>query len=779
MAAKEGWKTRAQRAKREWILNGRLVVRAPALLRWAEAVVRFCFAAVLSGAEVFGGYAPFGAAMVGACGAGTNGLSALLGACFGYFFFRGLVDGLRYAAASILIFAVAFAFCDNKVFRKSWFMPLITAAMTGCTGFVYLSQSGWRTKDVIFFGLEVLLSGAGAYFYRCAFQSRKQETEEHSRKRTVSLLVLGTTTLISLAQLQLGGVISLGRILAATAVLLCAETGGMGAGAACGVAAGLAMDMAAGDQVFFSMLYGFSGLLAGVFRRQGKVPAAGVFLLSQITAVLWVWSGGLRGGAIAEAVLAAGIFCFLPQKVLRKVSTLFRGKEEEQEEFARRRMQLAPAEYLNAAAAAFHDLYETMHAAFRPVPQNDGDTAVIFDRAAERVCRACPLQSTCWEREYAGTFNALNDALPAMLERGEGEKGDFAPWFASRCIHFPAFLQTANEELKALLYRRQFRGRLQENRTAVVGQYGHLASLLRTAAMEAGEELLPDPVRGKRLRQRMEELGLSGTAAVFQDRNGRLRAEIDGRGCETLATPEELQLLSKLLNVPLTAEKNETPGQLILRQSEPLKAVMGAAVRQKSGQAVNGDAGVCFKSENGKMYLLLCDGMGSGPEAARDSGMTARLLEQFLRAGVEPEDALRTVNGALALYGEEGGGFSTVDLLEADLYTGEAALYKYGAAATFVKRGDGVTRWSGGGLPAGLCGSDAPPAMGRLSLKDGDCVVMLSDGVASSSEEENRLKDVIRAFSGESPAALAKQLLSGETPEDDQTALVLMMKKRT
>ena len=312
----------------------------------------------------------------------------------------------------------------------------------------------------------------------------------------------------------------------------------------------------------------------------------------------------------------------------------------------------------------------------------------------------------------------------------------------------------------------------------MVGQYGRLASLLRTAAMEAGEELLPDPVRGKRLRQRMEELGLSGTAAVFQDRNGRLRAEVDGRSCETLTDPEELQLLSRLLGVPLTAEKGE-PSGLVLRQAEPLKAVMGAAVRQKSGQAVNGDAGVCFKSENGKMYLLLCDGMGSGPEAAHDSGMTARLLEQFLRAGVEPEDALRTVNGALALYGEENGGFSTVDLLEADLYTGEAALYKYGAAATFVKRGDSVTRWSGGGLPAGLCGSDAPPAMGRLSLKDGDCVVMLSDGVASSNEEENRLKDVIRAFSGESPAALAKKLLSGEAPEDDQTALVLIMKKRT
>ena len=50
-----------------------------------------------------------------------------------------------------------------------------------------------------------------------------------------------------------------------------------------------------------------------------------------------------------------------------------------------------------------------MRASFCP-PRNDNDMATVFDRAACRVCRGCTLRSSCWERDYVTTFNALNDA---------------------------------------------------------------------------------------------------------------------------------------------------------------------------------------------------------------------------------------------------------------------------------------------------------------------------------------------------------------------------------
>ena len=63
------------------------------------------------------------------------GAAALVGACFGYMVLLGFADGLRYAAAAILTFAVSFAFYDIKLLRRPWAMPLIAGLINGCTGF--------------------------------------------------------------------------------------------------------------------------------------------------------------------------------------------------------------------------------------------------------------------------------------------------------------------------------------------------------------------------------------------------------------------------------------------------------------------------------------------------------------------------------------------------------------------------------------------------------------------------------------------------------------------
>ena len=65
MATKETLRARAARMREEMRETGRLVLRAPALVRTAECAMRFLLGAVLSGAEIFGGYAPFGLGMVG------------------------------------------------------------------------------------------------------------------------------------------------------------------------------------------------------------------------------------------------------------------------------------------------------------------------------------------------------------------------------------------------------------------------------------------------------------------------------------------------------------------------------------------------------------------------------------------------------------------------------------------------------------------------------------------------------------------------------------------
>ena len=212
-------------------------------------------------------------------------------------------------------------------------------------------------------------------------------------------------------------------------------------------------------------------------------------------------------------------------------------------------------------------------------------------------------------------------------------------------------------------------------------------------------------------------------------------------------------------------------------------AVAGVAARKKDGETVSGDTGAWFKQEDGSLFVLLCDGMGSGPSAHRESSEAVRLLEQFLRAGVPPEEALRTLSGALALQGEETGGFTTIDLMRVDLFTGATAVYKYGAAPTYVKKGNTVQRITGSTLPAGLSPvQGAAPDVSRFSLEPGDCVLMVSDGVAGG-EGDVWLRERLRSFQGESPKELARILIEEGQRRvgsgDDRTAILLRLERRT
>jgi len=772
MATTENFRTRLARVRAESIRSGRVVLGMPAVLGAARAGCYFLLASVLSGGVIMGGSAPFGVALVGGAGSGMNAAAALLGTCVGYIALLGLVEGLRYVAAAILTFSVAFAFCDTGLYRSAWTMPVAAAVMNGCAGFIYLSQQGWHTRDVICFVLEAVMTALFACGFRSALAGTgRQELGQHRLGGTLLL----TAVLISLSQLTLFLDISLGCILAGVVVLAAACQMGTGSGAAFGVVLGAAMDLARGQTPLYVLCMGLSGLTAGLCSGR-RVRAAVCFALTGTAGVLWLWNGGLKVAVLCELFAAGVLFLVIPARLWERAGGLFLQEREGQ-------VQDGAREYvsgrLTAAAQAFHSLHETMRSAFRRTPPNDSDTAAVFDRAADRVCRGCALRSACWERDYVTTFNALNDATGAMLRRGSAEAEDFPAHFSGKCIRFREFLAAVNRELTGLLCRRQYASRIRDSRRAVCSQYGQLSQLLTEAAQELGQPLTADPARQRRLRQHLSLMGMEGDGAVFYDRDHHLRVRICGPAAGQLAGEREVASLSDLMGMPLYVL--EQGGEVLtLAQSEPFMAVAGIAARKKDRETVSGDAGTWFKQEDGQLYMLLCDGMGSGAGANRESGLAVRLLEQFLKAGVETENALSILNGALSLRSEEEGGFTTVDLLQLDLFTGRTAVWKFGAAPTYIRTAAGVRRVSATSLPAGMDQRGGRPDCTRLTLTEGDWVLMVSDGVCPDGEDGS-LRALLAQFKGDSPKELARIALEhqGEKAgKDDRTVLAVRLARR-
>lgn len=629
--------------------------------------LHFAAAAALTAAMTPGGHAPFALGFLSACASGRGRIAALCGTAAGAVLFMNFAQALPHLAAAILIYTAAIAFRDSPVLTAPKAAAITAGGLFLAVNGIYVAQSLSPMEALVPCLAGTALTAASSWWFRSFLDRQGERAMEGGLLLTAALLLSARGITV--------GEVSLSRAALTGLLLYIAYDRGLTAGAGAGLALGLTVDLCCGSGVF-TAAFGLGGLGAGSQSGKRRLQASAAFVGGSGLALL-PSTDPMAFSAALEAALGAAVFLLLPQR-------LFGGKR------IRRAVEHTPEvsqaaawkRRIEGAAQALRDLYDSCG---RNVPQtNDENPAIIFDRAAERVCRDCALCQLCWQREYTDTFNALNDATPYLLERGRALPKDFPRHFTDRCIHLADFLTAINAELSAFLLRRQYRRQLEETRRSARGQYAQLSELLAATAAGLGET--------------------APTAAA-------------ATACR-----------------------------------------IGAALRPKEGERDCGDTVVSFRTEEGKWCLLLSDGMGSGEPARRESALTCRLLRQFLESGIAAEAALKTLNAAMALRGAESGSFTTVDLCVYDEGSGEAVLYKYGAAPSYIKKGGSVRRIAGTSLPVGLRGTPAPPDMTKVTLEEGSFLVMVSDGVADPTRDE-WLQNLLAGWNGEEPQILAGLIL--------------------
>lgn len=204
--------------------------------------------------------------------------------------------------------------------------------------------------------------------------------------------------------------------------------------------------------------------------------------------------------------------------------------------------------------------------------------------------------------------------------------------------------------------------------------------------------------------------------------------------------------------------RNGFPGQLRFH--------LQASARSRGKSAFDGDRCAAFPGTGAGFFVLLCDGMGTGAEAARAAEEGISLLRRFLRGGVPPQHALGCLDAQLTLRGE--GGLVTADLLELRLDTGQAALYKWGSApSVLLRRGKAETI----GVPTPPPGTPGGrERTARFSMGRGEVVLLLSDGAALPEEP-----GWAEQAQFQSAAALADRIVARSPDTDDATAAVIRL----
>lgn len=746
------------------------------------ALIVYLFLGFITGnARIFDTMAPFGVAMVSACKWGVGGVMSLIGAGLGYIMAGETLWCIRYLAALVLVYTYSFIFRSTHWIQQEWFLPISTGVLLFISGMLCCTGTLGQITVILPFITESVLCVLGGWLFASAisFQEVDEEKQELQQKGGSFLII--ACFLVSISQLQIGNILNLGRFFAVLAVLTSAYCGGVQSGSTAGIISGVAVDLAGAGTPFFTMCYAFSASIAGAVCRCGRLLFLLCFISASMVMVFWQWNSQ-NGFAVLYEILAASLcFLMIPSRGLTigssylKKPTLGAGELGLRRHTARRAKEMANA---------FRELYDTVRSSAESCT-NDSDVAAIYDRTAEAICAACSKKSDCWHRNYVDTLTMLNDATSCMKHKGFLEKADLPDRFVEKCTSLDMFLDAVNQELRMLIYRRRLKIRLSENRTAAYGQFQYLAGVLDAMAEDLKRASGPEVMIEKRILRYLNSKDIDAEVAVFRDHSSRLHILLDGMRLGNLYRENDyMDKLSALAGTRMCrpAYVNQDEGRMVLLEAEPLAVSVGVAAVKKEGESVSGDRGTYFKTEQGVLCVLLSDGMGSGEKAAKESISVVRILERFLRAGIEPGMAMKILNSVMLLRNGENWGYATVDLMCIDLFTGRTVFYKYGAAPSYVRHGNTIRRVKGISMAAGsMPGEGEPPDIVRINLKPGGVAIIASDGVVSKDNDE-WLRSMLADFSGNDTRELARRVVREAGKlfgySDDMTVLVVRLEER-
>lgn len=421
------------------------------------------------------------------------------------------------------------------------------------------------------------------------------------------------------------------------------------------------------------------------------------------------------------------------------------------------------------------------------------DALAAMQTAAAMVCGNCSKCNLYRDSEKEDSYY-LYYLLRAFEQKGRVDYEDMPRFFLETCRRKEDYVGQLNRHLGRATMNLEWKNRFLESRDTVMVQFRELAVILEEFANQMEQATDITSQKGDAVKRvfRLNHMIVENMLLLEYESHQReayLTVRTVGNRCVT--AKEAADLLGHALGnrgwyAPRDTRALVTRQAATIRFSEAgsYRMVYGVARVGKGGVGVSGDNYLCSENTPGQVIMSLSDGMGSGEQAARESGRVVELTQQLLETGFSARAALKMVNIILLLSGVEQHP-ATLDLCCVDLHTGVLESMKLGAVATFILGSEGVELLEAIEVPAGVISQVEPVLLSR-KLWDGDRIVMVTDGVLDAcpgEAKEQSLKDYLEGMPVKSPQDMAERILrfacqEGSAIRDDMTVLVAGVWKR-
>lgn len=414
------------------------------------------------------------------------------------------------------------------------------------------------------------------------------------------------------------------------------------------------------------------------------------------------------------------------------------------------------------------------------------EVGVLEQEITGKLCANCDGCAICWNENRMRSLGGIRALLHAVMNHSTKDELLLDP-YVQNCYRYEGMVEEALQAFGRLELNQAWYNRLLENRYVIAQQLDAMAGIV--AEWTKTRTCIDQKSRAQmsQIVYQVQEKGLVVENLHLYEENKRLCVEayVSCKWNGGIPAKNYVSAVEKALHTSMRMGKEsktiltQEPVFLSLYEDTKYYGLQGIATEKKTGSFISGDSYSFFAMDDGNYHICLSDGMGSGSRANQESEMVVDLLQKFIEAGFKKEIAIKLMNSAMVLQGEENS-FSTLDYAMVDLYTGQLEIIKIGGATTFIKHGKEVEIISDGTLPAGADVHMEVESV-KKQLRSGDFLVMVTDGVVEYPHVRNQkeaLADIIRNVKTDNAGVLAESILeqvlsrTGGHAMDDMTVLV-------
>ena len=524
-------------------------------------------------------------------------------------------------------------------------------------------------------------------------------------------------------------------------------------------------------------------LCALVFKNHHKIfMVIGVFCCEVINGLYFNLYPSFNIVEALPIILSSVIFLILPKKWLDEMAVIFNLSKDR---LAMKNVVNRNREILGKRLSNLAEVFNEMNIIYRNMLKKgmskEDVKKILYGEICDKICSYCPERNHCHRTFADSTKKVFEELITIAFERGKATLLDIPSYLTSRCKQTSAILGSVNTLTAQYKKYMSMMADVDSSKLIIADQLLGISKIISSLSKEVDANVSFDTVRENKILDELTYHNIICIDAVVFEKD--IHTEIASLVVrkEDAEKMRIVDCVGKVCGQKMTIYESfpsVRPNYTVLnlKTAPRFNCVFGVSQKTKSKSETSGDNYTVIKLDGDRILFAVSDGMGSGEKAENYSELSLALIENFYKAGFDNDIIISSVNKLLNLHKDDI--FSALDVGVLDLKNGICDFIKMASPVTFIVSSEEVKKVESSSLPLGIV-DDVGPLVKKEVISAGDYIVVVSDGISDSFEDDEMFKEELLSLNGKNPQELADQLLERALSRnkgyavDDMTCVII------